>query len=89
MLILECLSRSYRDILPFGRAYDDSMIGGYGRFGGHMLDNRMGSIGRRRFVPNMMGSFGSLGERWSGGSMMPRYEAMGLGRRVRPRLTGF
>jgi hypothetical protein len=88
MLILECLSRSYRDMLPFGRAYDDSMIDGYGRFGGHMYD-RMGSLGRRRFMPNMMGSFGSLGGRWSGGGMMPRYETMGLGGRVRPRLTGF
>jgi hypothetical protein len=88
MLILECLSRSYRDMLPFGRAYDDSMIGGYGPFGGHMY-GRMGSLGRRRFKPNMMGSFGSLGGRWSGGGMMPRYETMGLGGRVRPRLTGF
>jgi hypothetical protein len=88
MLILEYLSRSYRDMLPFGRAYDDSMIGGYGRFGGHMYD-RMASLGRRRFMPNMMGSFGSLGGRWSGGGMMPRCGTMELGRRVRPRPIGF
>jgi hypothetical protein len=84
MLILVYLSRSYRDMLPFGRAFDDSVIGGYGRFGGHTYD-RIGSLGRRRFMP----SFGSLGGKWSGGGMMPRYGTVGLGGRVRSRLTGF
>jgi hypothetical protein len=88
MLILEYLSRSYSDMLPFGRAVDDSVIGRYGRFGGHIYD-RLGSLGRRRFMPNMMGSFGSLGGRWSGGGMMPRYGTLELDGRVRPRLTGF